>query len=281
MDLIRTAVSRAKREAGATGVPAAGTPRGESPTRGLNGAPQGVRHITYTRTAVFQLDPQHLARNRIVAFDRSDPRSSQFDILRTQVLQVMEAGNLKSLGITSPTSGCGKTLTAVNLAISLSRQFHNTVLLVDFDLKSPTVASCLGIPQRTGLEKVFEGKGSIEDALINPGLDRLVILPCFRPVASSAELMMSDRVHGLVSELKGRYTDRIVIFDLPPLLQTDDTIGFLPQLDCSLLVVAEGQTTVEELAECGELLGSSANLGVVYNKSAASALRYPVYDYRN
>ena len=112
----------------------------------------------HDRTQQIALDAGHLESNRIVAHDDTDYRSKAFDMLRTQVLQTMDRKNWKILGITSPSPGCGKTLTSINLALSIARQPEQPVLLVELDLQKPQIANYLGIKCRTGIVSVLDGR---------------------------------------------------------------------------------------------------------------------------
>ncbi len=242
------------------------------------GAPLSLPlEVTYTTTTTVPVDHAHLNANKIYAFDQNDVRSSRFDMLRTHLLQIMEADGLQTLGITSPTSACGKTVIAINLAMSIARQFNHTVLLVDFDLRRPTVYKYLGLKPRAGIGDLLEGRMKIRDVLINIGVDRMTVLPNFKRVHGSSEKLMSETTRKLVEELKMRYSDRIVIFDLPPVLEIDDTIAFLPNLDCSLLVAAEGSTSISQLADCDNILSKINNIGIVYNKSTNNDQNYDSY----
>jgi len=275
MERISAAIARAKKIRGygeklTTEHPTKNTqtPPAE-PTRSLE--------VNYTSTATVPVDRAHLNANKIYAFDQNDARSSRFDMLRTQLLQTMEGDGLQTIGITSPTSECGKTVVAINLALSVARKLDHTVLLVDFDLRRPTVFKYLGLEKRHGVSDLLSGKSKIEDVLINIGFERMTVLPNFKRVHGSSEKLMSELTKQLVDELKNRYSDRIIIFDLPPILEIDDTIAFLPFLDCSVLVAAEGSTSISQLTECDNILDGSNNIGIIYNKCVGKEENYTKY----
>ncbi len=230
--------------------------------------------IVYKETRVVELDPGHLEDHRIITMDTEDPNSISFDILRTQILAKMEANGWKTLAITSPTPACGKTVVAINLALSIAKQTDYTALLVDFDLRRPQVASYLGLPRENDLADYLDGKVELNDTMVNPGVPRFVVLPNRRPIKNSTEILTSRKVKSLVAELRDRYEKRICIFDLPPLKSTDDAIAFLPQVDCVLMVVASGETKPAEVKDCRRQLQSSNLLGVVLNKSTEVAKTY-------
>ena len=126
----------------------------------------GNAHGSKERTQEVELDFAHLQSQRIVAFDGKDARSRSFDMLRTEVLQSMDLNGWKTLAVTSPTPSCGKTLTAVNLALSMARQPERQVFLVDLDLRKPNVASSLGLKCREGVVGVIEGRTELDGAII-------------------------------------------------------------------------------------------------------------------
>jgi len=224
-------------------------------------------NIEYEQTRVVSLNQEQLAKNRIVAFNKNNHLSLGFDILRTQVINKMLENGWRTLAITSPIPECGKTTVSINLAMSIAHHTNRTAMLVDFDLRRPTVSKTLGLPTDSSLNEVLSGKASIADALINPGLEGLVILPTAIPVKHSSEVLSSRKVENLVTELRERYAERIVIFDLPPLLGTDDTMIMLSQVDCVLVVVGNGMVSKTDLTECMRYVDPDKLLGTVLNKS--------------
>jgi protein-tyrosine kinase len=231
--------------------------------------------IEYTKTQVYTPQPAALESHRIVNPSRSDPAAAAFRMLRTQVLQRMDEKAWRSVAILSPNSNDGKTTTAINLAISLAHDHHHTVLLVDCDLKHPAIASTLGIEPDLGLNDVLAGRARVEQCLYHPdGFDRLVILPASGALANSSEALSGPRGRELVSELRERYPERIVLFDLPPILGADDALAFLPLVDCGLMIVAEGTTRREDLLRCMELVSKTPIVGTVLNRSTTVTSAY-------
>jgi capsular exopolysaccharide synthesis family protein len=196
-----------------------------------------------------------------------DESADAYKILRTQVLQRLRANDWRTLGITATRKGHGKTLTALNLGISLAMEVNQTVLLADLDLRSPSLAGYLSAEKLNGISDYLVERCELSEVLVNPGIDRLVILPGNEPLINSSEELSSPRMVRLVEELKNRYPDRIVLFDLPPLLVGDDVMAFAPNLDAVILVLEEGKTTGDELNRALDLLHGVNILGTVLNKS--------------
>jgi hypothetical protein len=188
-------------------------------------------------------------------------------MLRTQVLHSLDATGAKVLAITSPSPGCGKTVTAVNLAFSIARQSERSVLLVDLDLVRPKVANCLGLKSDNGVVDVLEGQIKLQDAIVHAriGKQELMVLPT-KPTTGSSELMASRAMAIMLQDIKRNYPSHIILVDLPPVLTSDDVIAVLPQIDCVLLVTAVGTSKVAEIEECSRHLKSADVLRIVVNK---------------
>jgi protein-tyrosine kinase len=225
--------------------------------------------IVYTTTRVFSPEAAMLESKRVVNPANNDAPAAAFRMLRTQVVQRLDENGWRSLAILSPGADDGKTTAAINLAINLANDRRHTVLLVDCDLKRPTIGSRLGINPEFGIDDLLQGDASVEQCLYHPeGFDRLVILPARLPLAGSSEALSGPRGRELVADLRSRYPERIIVFDLPPVLGTDDALAFLPLLECGLVVVAERATHRDDLVRCMELLRKTAILGTVLNKAS-------------
>lgn len=222
--------------------------------------------IQYSETRRFSPDPALLEKNRIIAHRDSDPASNAFKMLRTQVLQSLRKNDCQTVGIISPGSGNGRTLTAINLAISIARDINHTALLVDLDMYNPSIAKYFGYETQLGILDYFTSAVSLEKLFVNPDIERLVLLPGKENCLYSSEMLSSRHMANLVAELKRRYPERIVLFDLPPLLKYDDALAFLPHIDAVLLVVEDGKTERQDLERTLELLGDTKVIGVTLNK---------------
>ena len=229
---------------------------------------EDVQSIIYTRTKTMEGHKETQRENRILSAMEHSEYADAFKILSTQVMRRMEDHQWSTLAVTSVGDDEGKTTTAINLGISIAKEIGYTVLLVDTNLRSPELHNYFGITPECGLSDYLQGDIDLADILIKPGdVDHLVILPGGAPTMNSTELLGSPKMCSLAEELKDRYPKRIIIFDLPPVLNTADTLSFVPCIDCALIVVEDDATRESELKHTVELLSVTNVLGTVLNKA--------------
>jgi capsular exopolysaccharide synthesis family protein len=226
-----------------------------------------LEQIEYTNTRQIDTPQSVLTENRLIAGNQADPRATAFRMLRTQVLQTMRENGWTTLAVTGPTRDVGKSMVATNLAISISREVNQTVLLVDADLRRPSIHKLFDFNPDVGLLDYLQGNAKPQDLFVNPVFKRLVLLPGRDKTVESSELLASPRMTNLVKELKSRYESRIIIFDLPPLLDIDDALIFLPNVESALLVVENGGNTQSEVQKSMRQLELTNLIGTVLNKS--------------
>lgn len=267
MERIKQAIEKAKQQA----LP---SPVSKPQAMTSGGQPAELSALNYVQTKVVSLQAELLERNRIVAYNKNSSMGWSFDLLRTQVLKTMEENGWRTLAITSPTAEAGKTVLAINLAMSIAHHTTKTALLVDFDLRRPKVGAYLGLPMDKSLNDLLAGEAELQEVLVNPSLPRFVVLPTLKPVSHSTEVLSSSKVGNLITDLRERYESRIVIFDLPPLLSSDDAIAVLPKIDCVLLVVANGMSSKKEIEDSLHHLPAANLIGTVLNKVKAERRTY-------
>ena len=226
-----------------------------------------ILDIKYQFTKVQKSSNEILQNNRLIAGFHDDPRSTPFRILRTQVLQALQQNNWNTIAVTAPHSRAGKTFVSANLAISLSLISNQTVLLVDLDMRNPSIHKYFGLEVEHGIYDYFANSIPLETILINPGLERLVLLPGSTPTRKSSELLASSKAQDFISDIKQRYSSRIVIFDLPPLIGMDDALVVLPRVESTLLVVEANRTTAADVTKSMKILEDHQLLGTVFNKA--------------
>jgi protein-tyrosine kinase len=199
--------------------------------------------------------------------DRAARRS--YKILRTKLLQKLNSDNSRSMMVTGTSSGVGKTLTAVNLALALAQDPNTWVFLVDLDLQRPNIANVLGLRAGKGLTDYLLGDATAEEIVYQPeGIERLAVVPNSRAVEQSSELLSSTRMQDFVQFIEGESPPRIVVYDVPPLLVSDDVLAVAPIVDSVLLVATEGLTPRSTLEQAREVLSEMNLLGVVLNRSS-------------
>lgn len=265
MSIITEAMRRAAQQRSAGG-PASGTrrPRTRVPPPGA-AAPADSQG----RFQPVELDPVRLRENKVLTQLEDRPARRGYKILRTRVLQRLEATQARTFAVTGPDTGAGKTLTAVNLAIALAQEPNTWVFLVDLDLQRPKVAETLGLSPTVGLSDYLMGNAAIESVIFSPsGIERLAVVPNARAVEQSSELLTSARMHEFMEAIEAEVPKRVIVYDAPPLLVSDDVIGVAPQLDGVLLVATEGYTPRQSLEQAKGLLAEMNVLGVVLNRSS-------------
>lgn len=266
MDRIQKALEKAKarHQGSPTKMPQKAEPTKEQAEDPLK-AP--IDNISYTQTKVVEVSRETLEDNRVIAGMYNNPQSAVFRMLRTQVLQKMRSNDWQTIAITSPTAGEGKSLVSSNLAVAMAMELNQTVLLVDMDLRNPSISNYFSLNAENGLKDYLEKDITLTDVLINPSIKRMVILPGKGRAEDSAELLSSPKMARLVSDIKKQYDSRMIIFDVPPILQTDDVLLASNYFDCTLLVIEDGKNSEGDISKSMQLLDGHNLIGTVLNKS--------------
>ncbi len=208
-----------------------------------------------------------MEENRILPqiSDRAALRA--YKIMRTRLLQRLAQNKWQTLAVTGTDTGQGKTLTAINLAIALAQDPNTSVMLVDLDLQRPMIGTYMGMTFQHGLGEYLTGEAEVDQIIYSPGIERLAVIPNSRSFEHSSERLMGPRMLELQSFINAESPPRIVIYDMPPLLLSDDVLTFAPQVDGMLLVVSEGFTSRSALKKSKEILAEMNVIGVVLNRS--------------
>lgn len=209
---------------------------------------------------------QRLARrNRITAITQNR-QSGSYDLLRSRALRLMQENDWKSLAITSPNKTCGKTTVSINLALSLARQTDLRIVLLDMDMRRPALHKILGHRPGHSLHEVLSDAQPIDSAMVRIGRNLAVGLNnC--AAGNPSELLQSKMTKSRLEEIRSTFEPDYILFDMPPMLVSDDNVGFLPMVDCGLLIGAADSTTIPQIDICEKELAELTNvLGVVLNK---------------
>lgn len=213
------------------------------------------------------LTPSRLDHNRLVSHNKTHPAHLGFDMLRTRVLNIMRTNGWNRLAISSPTAHCGKSVVSLNLALSLGHQNDLRSMLFDMDLRSPSAAAYLDVHEHLSMADFLRGSVDPGEYLRRAGPNLAFGLNTDRTTAP-AELLHNERTKQVIDSTLTRYRPNVVIFDLPPVLVSDDVLAFLPHVDCLLMVAATGITTPKEVRESEAIVADQTNfLGVMLNKS--------------
>jgi Mrp family chromosome partitioning ATPase len=255
-----------QREARLTAVPV--EPREHAaPAADPEQAEQAAQTATWFAPIV-QLDEARLEREHILPPSAAGVNGAAYKLLRTQVLRRLDQLQANTLAVLSPSAAAGKTLTAINLAIAIAADLRRTALLVDLDLRGPNVHRRLGFEPVLGIEDCLQHDRPVQEAIVRVvGYERLAVLPARVAVEHSSELLTSERAARLVAELRARYSNRVIIFDLPPVLLADDALAFSRSVQAGLMVVSEGRTQRNDLMRSMQLLRDLPIVGSVLNGS--------------
>ena len=242
---------------------------------------QPAPDVLLRSSALLEVEPIQI--NNVLLATANDEKSlvvEEYNKLRSTVISLTRGAEfLNTLLITSTASEEGKSMTAINLAVSMAKEQDHTVLLVDADLRRPSIHRYLGVEPEFGLIDCLRDNYPIEKALIKTGIGKLVFLPAGKPSRDPVDLLSSNRMKRIVNELKERYPERYVIFDTPPAHPFADA-GILASLvDSVLFVVREGKANKADLMKTLEDMKAHNLLGVVYNDAYQFMKKQDYYYY--
>ncbi len=225
----------------------------------------------------FEPDSKHFRKNRIITLACENPAYTSFDILRTKLLATMKEKSWRSLAITSPKPNCGKTLVSANLAFSFARQKEIRSVLIDVDLRRPQLAKTLGLKPGPSMASFLSGFGETTGQFVRFDTN-LAIGASTNSQKYSAELLANSQTRKSIDALCDDLQPDIIIYDLPPLMASDDALAFLPNVDCTLLVVEAEKSTIQDVDETEQSLSEKSNLlGVILNKCRFGSENYGYY----
>jgi protein-tyrosine kinase len=192
---------------------------------------------------------------------------SAYSFIRTQIVHRLRENDWRTVAVTSPSRKSGNTLTTINLAIRLARTASYEVVLVELDLVNPSFHKLMRFAPGRGVMDYLEHDTPLSEIEMETEIAGLVVIPAGSPVPYSSELLSSPKMVRFVEELKRRYQHEIILFDLPSILSSDGAVAFSPLVDCSLLVVEEGETRIGDVRQALDYLRSTRMLGIVLNRS--------------
>ena len=217
----------------------------------------------------------HLDHRLVAAVAPQSLAAEQYRLLRTRLKQAEQGRTVRTILVTSPSKGDGKSLTAANLALVMAQEFHQRVLLIDADFRRPAVARLFGLHGSPGLSDVLLGGAELDDSLVSLTEQRLTVLPSGTPALHPAELLGSSGMRRVIDTLRTRF-DRILI-DMPPVAPVADVHVVAGMTDGVLMVVRAGMTAKPAIERALAGLDSAKVLGLVLN-DAEDSRRDPTYE---
>ncbi|HET6419165.1 MAG TPA: XrtA-associated tyrosine autokinase [Geobacteraceae bacterium] len=204
--------------------------------------------------------------------DPASPIAEEYRKLKSIIMKLTKKDNyLNTLMVTSTFSNEGKSITALNLAITMAQEYDHTILLVDADVRNTTLHKYLNVTPKAGLTECILGEIDVSDALVRTGIGKLSFLPAGRQVKDPAELLSSNRMREFLTEMKNRYPDRYIIIDAPPVQSCAETLSLGHMVDGVLFLVMEGVASVDNIQEALTLLMDANVLGIIYNNASVDA----------
>lgn len=205
--------------------------------------------------------------------ERETPVTRAFDQLRTELLQALQTEGWRRVAVVAPTSGCGTTFSAINLAYGLARIPDCRTLLMDLNQRDPGLNSALGINWPTPISRLLSGDMPVNRQIVKCSESLAVGLNGVRS-ASAAELLHQRRTSDVLEQMIDGLEPDVVLYDMPAMLEYDDLMAFLPNVDCVLLIADAEKTSADDILECEKKLsGNVPLLGVALNKTARPGLR--------
>lgn len=226
--------------------------------------------------------PATAIAHRILVPDESranDRAAAAYRMIRTRLLHRSRSNELKSIAITSPGPAEGKSLTALNLALSLARDSTVNVFLLDLDMRNPSICRYLGVRPPIELLAYFQGSRAAGEVFFSLGPKNLALAGSLSTTDSASELLGSGRLEALLAYINSLCPNALILLDLPPLLVTDEALLVAPRVDATLLVVAEGRTRRDSLARAVSLLAEFKCIGVVLNRASETVGESAYYYY--
>lgn len=221
----------------------------------------------------FELKPRRMRKNRL-CYDEASNDRVPFDMLRTRLLAQCKKEGWKRVAITSPSPSCGKSTTCGNLALSMARQSDLRTLVIEGDMRRPSLAKMFGIQGDKSFFDVLKGEAEFSDQAVRIGKN-VAMTVNFSAARGSGELLHRKQTEAFLKLIEDAYQPDIVLFDMPPMMSGDETLGFLQYVDCALLIARAETTTFDEIDFCEtELAAHTSVAGVVLNRCRYSGSAY-------
>lgn len=172
---------------------------------------------------------------------------------------------IRSVMVLSSDPQEGKSFVCANLGVSFAKSVEHQALLVDCDLRRPSLNTLFGVPSKAGVVDYLQNSGNLDNMILPTGLPKLSIIPAGSPSSNPAELLSSDKMIYMLEELAGRSRDRLLVLDTPPFHAASETILLSQLVDKIVLVVRWGRTGRENIKKMVDTIGREKIIGTVFN----------------
>ncbi|MDJ1008439.1 MAG: CpsD/CapB family tyrosine-protein kinase [Paracoccaceae bacterium] len=210
--------------------------------------------------------PKSIGDGRRLVAHLPGGESSHYDILRTKVLIELRKNGWRRVAITSPTGSCGKTTTASNLALGIARQGELRTALFDLDLRRPGIGRVFGTQPDRDISEFLTGAIGFGQQAMRVG-SNLAVAIAKHSQADPTKLIAGKKAFEAIDAVEREFAPDVMIFDLPPLLVSDDARAFLRNVDCAILMARAESSTAAQIDMCEREIAEQTNvLGVVLNE---------------
>lgn len=259
MDRLQQAIQKAREERQSRQRTVPAEPLRLDPDQAVTPSATNVETL-WTDPPAIEINPRVASRNRLVSLE-GGPDAAPYDMLRTKMLQQILSNGWRRVALTSPYAGCGKSTAVAYLAFSLGRQEDLRTVVIDFDLRRRGLADVLGQSGAHNMADVISGSVPFQDHARRHG-NNVIFGLNFSPTRNPAEILQSRRTIEMLEWIESEYQPDIMLFDTPPLMVSDDSHGFLRNVDCALLLAAAEETSIDhidvaerQLAELTKIMG--------------------------
>ena len=236
---------------------------------------------TMPQPPVVDYDRRQCAKHRLLLpgadMAKNGRALSAYRQLRTRVLQRARSHGWSAIGVTSPGAGQGKTINAINLAINIAREKNNNVFLLDLDLRNPSVCKYLGVQPPTELLGYFTDSTEFNDIFFSIGVENLMLAGSTMGVEHSSELLSTGKVEELLDHIRKVAPQAFIVIDMPPVLSNDDALVVAPKVDGLMIVISQGVSRRDAVAQTIELMDEFNIAGLVLNRSDSLVSDYYGY----
>lgn len=265
MEKLQAALARAREKRDGSELPRAGRPELTARRRSRQMAQADAVNEAWTAIPKFEPSESRMHASRIFASEATQD-ARHFDILRTKLLLEMRRNDWTRIAITSATANCGKTTIACNLIAGLGRQPETRGILIDMDFRRPSVSKLFGASPTASFEDVLTETVSFDEQALRLG-DNTIISMTTRSVADPSKLINREKTSEIIDDIQAVYRPDIILFDLPPVLVSDETRAFLKMVDAVLIVAGSESSTVSQVDEVEREVAQYTNVaGIVLNK---------------